>query len=276
MRLLNCLALLLIVFAGACTSAPEGARKPLVAEAPSTPLSVALAQVLATTPSLLPSNTPIPTATPTANEATLVAQMVMTNEAGLLALTAMWELASASPTFTMMPSLTITPTQSPPPTETPTNAPAGVNEIRLTTLYVRALANLRTCPDTDCPRVAQVHEQDTVTANGTTNGESVNGGSNVWFRVDYRGQQAFVYSSLVSSAPPTSPPPPSTTPYPIYVPVDVPSYDYDDDDDYSGGYRWEPGIEYEGTGYVVRCRDGSISHSGGRRGACSGHGGVAR
>jgi hypothetical protein len=29
----------------------------------------------------------------------------------------------------------------------------------------------------------------------------------------------------------------------------------------------------KGTGYVVQCADGEWSHSGGRPGACSGHGG---
>jgi hypothetical protein len=29
----------------------------------------------------------------------------------------------------------------------------------------------------------------------------------------------------------------------------------------------------EGTGYIVQCADGEWSHSGGRPGACSGHGG---
>ena len=36
-----------------------------------------------------------------------------------------------------------------------------------------------------------------------------------------------------------------------------------------------PSFPNRGTGYIVKCKDGWISHSGGRQGACSHHGGVA-
>ena len=36
-----------------------------------------------------------------------------------------------------------------------------------------------------------------------------------------------------------------------------------------------PSFPNRGTGYIVMCKDGWISHSGGRQGACSHHGGVA-
>ncbi len=38
----------------------------------------------------------------------------------------------------------------------------------------------------------------------------------------------------------------------------------------------DPGGGPQYNGYVVMCQDGWISHSGGRQGACSHHGGVAR
>ena len=56
----------------------------------------------------------------------------------------------------------------------------------------------------------------------------------------------------------------------------APAGDYDDQDD-GPVYGTDGGNipNYEnGTGYRVQCADGMYSHSGGRPGACSGHGGV--
>ena len=56
----------------------------------------------------------------------------------------------------------------------------------------------------------------------------------------------------------------------------APDSDYEDEDnspDYGTGGGNIPNYE-NGTGYRVQCSDGMYSHSGGRPGACSGHGGV--
>lgn len=45
-------------------------------------------------------------------------------------------------------------------------------------------------------------------------------------------------------------------------------YDYED----YGDFDWDMGVD--GDGYAVRCSDGETSLSGGKQGACSGHGGV--
>jgi hypothetical protein len=55
-------------------------------------------------------------------------------------------------------------------------------------------------------------------------------------------------------------------------------YSDDSDSDYGDDYSDEYGDEIpnydQGTGYRVQCADGMYSHSGGRPGACSHHGGV--
>ena len=56
------------------------------------------------------------------------------------------------------------------------------------------------------------------------------------------------------------------------TPLDDSSNDEYDSPDY-GAADEIPNYE-NGTGYRVQCADGMYSHSGGRSGACSGHGGV--
>jgi hypothetical protein len=53
--------------------------------------------------------------------------------------------------------------------------------------------------------------------------------------------------------------------YPVQPPDEYYNENYGDRD-------WEMGID--GDGYAVQCADGEISLSGGKQGACSGHGGI--
>jgi hypothetical protein len=59
------------------------------------------------------------------------------------------------------------------------------------------------------------------------------------------------------------------------VQVDAPAVGLPDGGDFCSTHVCIPNYE-DGTGTTVRCSDGSYSHSGGKQGACSYHGGVAR
>jgi hypothetical protein len=129
--------------------------------------------------------------------------------------------------------------------------------------------NLRACAWTRCEQVGQLRERDIVMATGTTQGEAVNGGSALWYRVEYNRQQAFVYNSLVSDSLPTPVPPTLTPlPVPIYVPPTTAPY-------VAPAYQApEPSNNSNTSGATAVCRDGWISYSAHRRGTCSHHGGV--
>lgn len=160
------------------------------------------------------------------------------------------------PTAAALPSLTITNTV------TATNTPRAVVAMQPQRMTVRSMANLRSCARTDCARAAQVQARDIVTVTGTTQGEAVNGGSTLWYRVDYNGQALYIYSSLVAEALPTRISPTRTAlPTRVFAPSPVPQ-------------QAAPSDPLRGATAV--CRDGWISYSAHRRGTCSHHGGVAR
>lgn len=73
-----------------------------------------------------------------------------------------------------------------------------------TTYYVKNLANVRSCPQRSCDAVVQLSAGASVIADGVVNGDIVNPGNAIWYRVQYNGQPAYVYSDLVSSTPPSS------------------------------------------------------------------------
>jgi hypothetical protein len=86
-------------------------------------------------------------------------------------------------------------------------------------IYVLSAANLRACASRDCEQTAQLLPGEVVMATGTIQGEVINGGSALWYRVDYGGRGLFIYSQLVSLTPPTAVPilvPPPTSP-PILI-----------------------------------------------------------
>ena len=258
--------LLALLMLTACTFSAEVAEVPTVAVLPSlTPTSTQTATATDT-----PTITPSPTATWTPNMKTEVAQGNETNEAAQATLVALWtRMASTStytpsPTFTLTPSQTITMTLTPPPTTEPVRA------MQPTLLYIRSLANLRSCPQTACARVAQLRERDTVMATGVVNGEAVSAGNAVWYQIDHEGQQVYIYSNLVSTSLPTPVPPTATTIYVYIQPTAVPYMPPSVPD-----YQYPTSPPSSGSGATARCRDGTLSYSAHRQGTCSGHGGVA-
>lgn len=161
-------------------------------------LTVACApQPVLPTLAVLPSLTPLPTLTLTPSAtwtpdsaATAQAERKTTSAAIELTIAALETLSAPTPT----PSLTITLTST----------PDGVQSIPPVLLYVRAPANLRACASRDCDSITQVQAGVALMATGSTStGERVND-STLWYRVDYNGQPAFVFSELVTDSLPTA------------------------------------------------------------------------
>ncbi len=174
--------LALLLFLAACTNTPRSETLPTLAQSvDSTPAANATASLLETH----------------------VAQSVATNQAALAALSALWTQVAPGQSLPPAPSLTITNTPLSVPAQTHTPEPVVAMEPQL--LTIRSLANLRACPDTNCSRLAQLQPSDRVMATGSVTGESING-SDLWYRIDYQGQQAYIYSSLVAYWFPTLPP----------------------------------------------------------------------
>jgi hypothetical protein len=111
------------------------------------------------------------------------------------------------PTTSIIPTRAVTPT-SPPPTEsvmlpTPTFEPSpAIVVIDQATYYVRRGANLRSCPERNCEAVVQVLEGTRLEVDAYVTGEAVENGNPIWYRVIYRGQSLYIYSSLVTTTPP--------------------------------------------------------------------------
>ena len=127
-------------------------------------------------------------------------------ESGQITLEAL--LTKDAPTATLeisaTPSLTITPTLL------PSQTPFPVVPMQPQPIYVRSTANLRICASRDCEQVWQLQSGDVITATGTIQGEVIDAGNALWFRVEYAGREVYIYSTLVSLSPPTA--------VPVYVP----------------------------------------------------------
>ncbi|MEO8391433.1 MAG: excalibur calcium-binding domain-containing protein [Chloroflexota bacterium] len=59
---------------------------------------------------------------------------------------------------------------------------------------------------------------------GTINGETLNRGNSLWYRINYNGQEAYIWSGLVSNTLPTQVIPTQRPPRPIIVPTSAPVY----------------------------------------------------
>ncbi|MCZ2098366.1 MAG: excalibur calcium-binding domain-containing protein [Anaerolineae bacterium] len=168
------------------------------------------------TPTIIP-----PTATPNLLE-TQVAALQATNAAAQTTLEVL--LTRSAPTHTLSasatPSLTITVTLL------PSMTPVPVVPMQPQTIYVRSTANLRVCASRDCEDVWQLQAGDVITATGTIQGEVIDAGNALWFRVEYAGRELYIYSQLVSLSPPTAVPvyvPPTNPPILIF-PTSAPLY----------------------------------------------------
>lgn len=69
------------------------------------------------------------------------------------------------------------------------------------TYYASGGINLRDCPRTTCNIVDRLSAGESVIITGVINGESVNAGNAIWFKVD-SSDEVYVYSGLVSKTPP--------------------------------------------------------------------------
>ena len=88
-------------------------------------------------------------------------------------------------------------------------------------VYIRSAANLRVCASRACEAITQLQQGEAVVATGTIEGEAIEPSHTTWFRVDYQGRVAYVYSQLVTLEPPSNLqpiiPPPGDMP-PISLP----------------------------------------------------------
>lgn len=163
------------------------------------------------------------------------------------------QVTSSGPDNTPVPSPTRAASQTPAPV-------VNVSHMADTDFWAANGINVRSCPSTSCDVVGKVNQGTRLTATGRVDGEEVNSGNKVWYRVRYGGGEAYVYSSVVTStAPrPTAQPQVSAPQNPaVSAPV-------------------QPAAPSHPAGATARCRDGTYSYSQNRRGTCSHHGGVAQ
>ncbi len=94
---------------------------------------------------------------------------------------------------------TVTPL--PPSTATPPLASVSAQSM---TVYAQGSVNLRECPRRDCTFVGALLDGQSITVTGETTGDTVMAGNNRWYRVQFGGRDAYVYSEIVTNRPPTS------------------------------------------------------------------------
>lgn len=196
------------------------------------PAKVVVIPTLAVLPSATPTSTVVPTeaaspthtatdlpsATWTPNLAeTQLAQANATNAAaqGTLAQLLTADAVTDTPVASDTPSATLTDTL------TPSITPVPVVAMNPQLIYARSLADLHTCASRECVQITQLQTGQSVTANGTIAGEVVDGSHASWYRVEYQGQELFVYAQLMSINPPA---PPTAIPVSVatFPPVSLP------------------------------------------------------
>lgn len=102
------------------------------------------------------------------------------------------------------------PTSTPRPAANPTRAATAapvVNTAEVVAMpdqdfWAANGINVRECPSTSCAAIGRVNQGTQLTANGRTEGEAVNSGNRVWYRVQYGGGYGFVYSGVVTDRAP--------------------------------------------------------------------------
>lgn len=131
-------------------------------------------------------------------------------------------VAAAASTRTIAPSATTTPTDAPTLTQTiaatATDAPAatesatsaaldwtpepGAVALLEGTVYTLGQANVRECPMTSCEVVTTFGAGVGLPHDALVNGEPVEAGNWVWYRVQYTGRDLYVYSGVVTTRAP--------------------------------------------------------------------------
>jgi hypothetical protein len=108
------------------------------------------------------------------------------------------------PSATDRPTERPAPTDEPDPTDVPTEAPT-IAARRDTYYAVGSGANLRSNPNTEGSPVEQIAVGGQIVIVGEARGQVVEG-SDLWYLVDYEGQQLYVHSSVVSASAPAAAP----------------------------------------------------------------------
>lgn len=119
-------------------------------------------------------------------------------------------MLSPTKTTTRIPTRIPTQTSTRRPTQAPTRTPvqnaAEVITIADRDYWTTNSINVRECPSTSCDTVGRVNQGTRLTVNGRAEGEAVTGSNRVWYRVQYGGGTAYVYSGLMSNQAPSVPP----------------------------------------------------------------------
>lgn len=135
------------------------------------------------------------------------------------------------------------------------SAPANKVKGKKAAAVISENANLRTSPDTDGEVVSTVPKGDRI---------EVVKQSGAWFLVSYNGQTGWMHGNTIEY---------------INSPSTTAESSTDGDDSptiYQPVKTKKPEVkQVNPSGATAKCRDGSLSYSGSRRGTCSHHGGVA-
>ncbi len=65
-------------------------------------------------------------------------------------------------------------------------------------------ANVRTCTTTKCDVLTKIAAGEPIVVDGTVTGDAASAGNTLWYRVQYQGQIAYVYSGVVALTKPTT------------------------------------------------------------------------
>lgn len=71
-------------------------------------------------------------------------------------------------------------------------------EVIAETYYANDGARLRSCARTDCDVIDTLAGGDALLVSDEIEGQAVNAGNGIWYKVEYNGREAFVYSGAVS------------------------------------------------------------------------------
>lgn len=123
-------------------------------------------------------------------------------------ITEMRQIATANATMfgSPTPFSTRTPSvSSPSPTIAFSPEPGAAMDLELT-VYTSGSARLRSCASTSCSIVVTLGAGEELQTISAENGDEVEAGNVIWYKVKYGDQIAYVYSSLVSSQRPAAAP----------------------------------------------------------------------
>lgn len=111
---------------------------------------------------------------------------------------------SHTPIVSFTPSRTITDTPVGMKPATIPATPAAVLTLPPTTYYTTSEARLRSCPRLDCNIITTVAAGTSLVVNGQIEGDTATTSSRIWYLTTINGQEAYVYSALVSQTAPVS------------------------------------------------------------------------